>query len=156
MQRHWAIDELIDHWTLLPAEQEVLGTSKDANRLGLAVMLKAFQQEGRFLYHTTDVPSVVDYVSRQVGVHAGLYVTYDWRGRSSSTHRSLIRDYLNFRSFAESDAASLVAWLCEQVLPSHGVPMVGLARQLKVTVRISVAVIHKDSQGFGTRQTEDG
>lgn len=118
MQPHWTVDELIDHWTLLPAEQELLGPSQDANRLGLAVMLKAFQHEGRFPYNTSDVPGVVvDYVSRQVGVHANLYTTYDWRGRSSSTHRSLIRNFLSFRSFAETDAASLVAWLCEHVLP---------------------------------------
>ena len=40
MQQRWAIDKLIVHWTLLPAEQELLGANKDANRLGLAVMLK--------------------------------------------------------------------------------------------------------------------
>ena len=39
MQQHWTIEELIDDWTLLSAEQQVLGTTTGANRLGLAVML---------------------------------------------------------------------------------------------------------------------
>jgi len=47
VRQSWTLDELIDHWTLLPAEQDVLGESKEANRLDLAVMLKVYGLEGR-------------------------------------------------------------------------------------------------------------
>lgn len=43
MHQHWTIEDLIDDWTLLPTEQALLAGSQEANRLGLAVMLKAFQ-----------------------------------------------------------------------------------------------------------------
>lgn len=96
MQQHWTIEELIDDWTLLPAEQAFLAGSQEANRLGLAVMLKVFQHEGRFPARTRDVPqAAVEFVSRQVGVEAVQFERYDWRGRSSSTHRALIREFFS-------------------------------------------------------------
>lgn len=118
MQQGWPLDELIDVWTLLPNELELTSSSKDSNRLGLAVMLKAFQHEGKFPYNTGEVPQVVvEYVAQQVDVPAAAYQSYDWRGRSSSQHRSLIRDLTGFRVFAELDAEKLIDWLCEHVLP---------------------------------------
>lgn len=118
MQQVWSLDELIDVWTLLPDELELVSSSKDSNRLGLAVMLKAFQHEGKFPYNTVEVPQVVvEYVARQVEVPAVAYQSYDWRGRSSSQHRSLIREQTGFRTFGEADVTVLIEWLCEQVLP---------------------------------------
>ncbi|TDE84646.1 Tn3 family transposase [Deinococcus sp. S9] len=120
MQQHWTIEELIDDWTLLPAEQTLLTGSQGANRLGLAVMLKAFQHEGRFPARTRDVPHVaVAFVARQVGVEVTHFERYDWRGRSSSTHRALIREFCGYRAFMDADAAPLVEWLCEHVLPQE-------------------------------------
>ncbi|GAA5503815.1 hypothetical protein Dxin01_03578 [Deinococcus xinjiangensis] len=69
MHQRWTIDELIDVWTLLPAERELLGNKTGPTRLGFAVMLKAFQHEGKFPYNSHEVPElVVEYVARQVGV----------------------------------------------------------------------------------------
>lgn len=118
MQQHWTIEELIDDWTLLPAEQALLAGSQEANRLGLAVMLKAFQHEGRFPARTQDVPpAAVEFVARQVGVEVTHFGRYDWRGRSSSNHRALIRDFCGYRTFADADVVPLVEWLCEHALP---------------------------------------
>ncbi|MBI0446635.1 DUF4158 domain-containing protein [Deinococcus sp. DB0503] len=123
MQQHWTIEELIDDWTLLPAEQALLTGSQGANRLGLAVMLKAFQHEGRFPARTRDVPSAaVAFVARQVGVEVTHFDRYDWRGRSSSTHRALIREFCGYRAFMDADAAPLIEWLCEHVLPREERP----------------------------------
>ena len=123
MRQSWTIDELIDHWTLLPVELDVLGTSRDANRLGLAVMLKAYGLEGRFPYNTSEVPEVVvEYVARQVGVEAALFGQYDWRGRSSSSHRTLIREHFGFRVFTETDVPALTAWLREHAIPQEERP----------------------------------
>jgi hypothetical protein len=48
MKRNWDIDELIEHWTLLPREMSLLSHKTAANRLGFAVMLKFFQQSAQF------------------------------------------------------------------------------------------------------------
>ena len=45
MKRHWGIDELVEHWTLLPRETELLTNKTGATRLGFAVLLKFFQLE---------------------------------------------------------------------------------------------------------------
>ena len=46
LKRHWEVDELIEHWTLLPDEIALLGNKIGANRLGCAVLLKFFQSRG--------------------------------------------------------------------------------------------------------------
>ncbi|WP_414589575.1 hypothetical protein [Scytonema sp. PCC 10023] len=35
MKRYWEIDELIEHWTLLPNEITMLANKSGANRLGI-------------------------------------------------------------------------------------------------------------------------
>ncbi len=48
MKRNWQPEELIEHWTLLEAELALLTKKTASNRLGLALLLKFFQYEGRF------------------------------------------------------------------------------------------------------------
>ena len=48
MKREWHIEELEEHFTLLPPEIDSLQGNTDHNRLGKAVLLKYFQYEGRF------------------------------------------------------------------------------------------------------------
>ena len=48
MKRHWGTDELVEHWTLLPRETELLTNKTGATRLGFAVLLKFFQLEAYF------------------------------------------------------------------------------------------------------------
>ncbi len=44
MQRHWELDELVDHFTLLPQEVQLIREARTAhNRLGFAVLLKCFR-----------------------------------------------------------------------------------------------------------------
>ncbi len=43
MKRHWTMDELVDHWTLLPSDVALLANKTGATRLGFAVLLKYFQ-----------------------------------------------------------------------------------------------------------------
>ena len=62
------------------------------------------------------------FVARQVGVEVTHFERYDWRGRSSSTHRALIREFCGYRAFSDADATPLVEWLCEHVLPREERP----------------------------------
>jgi hypothetical protein len=45
MKQHWGTDELVEHWTLVPRETELLTNKTGATRLGFALLLKFFQLE---------------------------------------------------------------------------------------------------------------
>lgn len=119
MKHKWTLDELIDSWTLLPNELEFVNRTKtDHTRLGLTVLLKYFQIEGRFPHRQRDVPQVaIEFVARQLEIAPAAYASYDWRGRSIKLHRATIRDYLGFRQGTVADADDVVAWLIADVLP---------------------------------------
>ncbi|WP_157869369.1 hypothetical protein [Streptomyces hirsutus] len=42
------LDELVEHWTLLKDEQELVSGKRGATRLGFPVLLKFYTQHGRF------------------------------------------------------------------------------------------------------------
>lgn len=117
MKRRWETDELVDHWTLLPAELTLLANKTGATRLGFAVLLKSFQVEARFPQRKQDVPgAVVVFVAKQVGVAAEGFLQYQWRGRTIEYHRAQIRTALGFREATEQDEAALASWLTEAAL----------------------------------------
>jgi hypothetical protein len=69
MKQHWGTDELVEHWTLLPRETELLTNKTGATRLGFAVLLKFFQLEAYFPQHASAVPTVaVEFIAKQVKV----------------------------------------------------------------------------------------
>ena len=92
MKRHWETDELVEHWTLLPPEVELLANKTGATRLGFAALLKFFQIEMRFPQSAAEVPPVVvDYLAKQVKVRTDQFQKYEWRGRTIEYHRAQIR-----------------------------------------------------------------
>jgi hypothetical protein len=118
MKRHWETDELVEHWTLLPRETELLTNKTGATRLGFAVLLKFFQLEAYFPQQATDVPTVaVEFIAKQVKVTPEQFEQYQWRGRTIEYHRAQIRKLHGFRETTVEDAQALSHWLCEQVLP---------------------------------------
>lgn len=48
MKRQWTPEELIAQWTLLPRDLTLLANKHGPTRLGFAVLLLSFQQEGYF------------------------------------------------------------------------------------------------------------
>jgi hypothetical protein len=56
LKRNWELDELIESWTLLPHELELLDSKIGANRLGFAVLLKFFELAHKFPSSPQDVP----------------------------------------------------------------------------------------------------
>lgn len=55
MKQDGHADEPAQYWTLSPEERELLGNKTGAARLSFAVLLKAFQFDGRFPDHREDV-----------------------------------------------------------------------------------------------------
>jgi hypothetical protein len=48
MKRQWDIEELIEHFTLIDEDKEVLENKTGATLLGCALLLKCFEYEARF------------------------------------------------------------------------------------------------------------
>src|SRR5690242_6573510 len=98
MKRQWENEELIEHWMLSIWDLAQLGNKTGATRLGFAVLLKFFQQEGRFPASKTEVPgAVIAFIATQVGVEPEAYLQYDWQSRSIEYHRADIRKLFDFR-----------------------------------------------------------
>jgi len=118
MKRQWETEELVEHWTLDVEDRFLLDNKTGATRLGFAVLLKFFQQEGQFPQHKNEVPGIVImYLSTQVGVAPEAYVQYAWQGRTIEYHRAQIREALGFRESTVADAEEVTAWLVAQILP---------------------------------------
>jgi len=69
MNHDWNTDEIIEHFTLLPAEIQFLGRNDPHNHLGKAFLLKFFQHEYRFPENIAEVPqAIIEYLGAlQVG-----------------------------------------------------------------------------------------
>lgn len=120
MKRQWTIEELIEHFTLLPQEQDLLANKTGATRLGFAVLLKCFRTEGRFPSAKHEVPkAVVDYVAHQLALTPDLWTGYDWTGRSSTDHRAQIRAFCQFREATVADEETMTTWLITEQLPAE-------------------------------------
>ena len=57
MGREWGPEDLIAGWTLMEADQALVGNKTGATRLGFALLLKFFELEGRFPEDAGDVPA---------------------------------------------------------------------------------------------------
>ncbi len=120
MKRDWTVEELIDAFSLTADELVWVSGGADYNQLGLALLLKFFQREGRFPEDDREIPpTVVDYIAQQIGVPASRLDRYDWSGRSQRDHRALIRVRLDFREATVDDEQRLAVWLSEHPALSH-------------------------------------
>jgi hypothetical protein len=119
VKRYWDEHELVEHWSLNADEWELLANRTDRSRLGIAVLLKFFQVEGRFPRDRKEIPVTVrDHLADQLGIEPDAFAEYDLTGRSSKRDREQIRSLLGFRPVTITDAERLVKWLRRDVLPS--------------------------------------
>jgi hypothetical protein len=92
VRAEWEPDELIDVWTLVKSDWDLIANKAGVTRLGFAVMLKFYEIEGRFPAYREEVPrAAVDYLGSLVKVEPALFAKYSWRGRTIEYHRAQIR-----------------------------------------------------------------
>jgi len=146
------VDELVERWTVLEDEQQLVAGKRGATRLGFALLLKFYTRSGRFPRGRSELPQeAVDFVARQMQVAAGDLHFYEWSGTGSTIeyHRAQIRQHLGYRECGVADAERLTAWLAEHVEP-HPVDVDELdyhgsrgsnsrAKKLEAANRISLA-----------------
>lgn len=117
MKRQWSAEELVEQFTLLPDETELLVNKSGANCLGFALLLKFFQIEAKFPTSRSEVPQpVISYVAKQLDLSPRVYREYEWQGRTLERHRAEIREFFGFRESTRQDAQELIEWLTEKVL----------------------------------------
>ena len=117
---HWDTEELIENWTLLPQELELVGKKVGANQIGFAVLLKYFQLLARFPDSPREIPAlIISYIASQLKTSTDLYSEYNWQGRSIKNHRAEIRKLFQFRVATISDSEEMSNWLIEKILPDE-------------------------------------
>ena len=117
------LDELVEHWTLLDDDQDLVAGKRGATRLGFALFLKFYTRKGRFPRGRSELPAeAVEFVARQVKVPPEELGLYEWTGRTIEYHRAQIRRHLGFRECSVADADKLTAWLAERVAQAERRP----------------------------------
>jgi Domain of unknown function (DUF4158) len=92
MRQHVTLQELDEHFTVLPQEHTLLAQKSPAQRLGCAILLKYFQWEGRFPTAWHDVPrAVIRHLAERLGVPVDSTRQYDLEGRLARYHKEHIR-----------------------------------------------------------------
>ena len=116
MARDLGLDEVVDHFTLVGDELDLLRNKSGATRLGFAALLKFLLWRGRFPRAAHELPDdAVAHLARQVRVPAGELASFEFASRTAQRHRSEIRAYTGFRECSVPDAETLASWLAEHV-----------------------------------------
>ncbi|PHJ67303.1 transposase [Nostoc linckia z18] len=113
-------EELVENWTLVPQELELVKKKVGAGQIGFAILLKYFQIMARFPDSSAEIPeTVITYIASQLKSDPSLYSQYNWQGRSIKNHRAEIRDLFGFRTATMSDSEEISDWLIAFILPNE-------------------------------------
>jgi TnpA family transposase len=117
------MDELIEHWTVLGDERDLVAGKRGATRLGFVLLLKFYTRYGRFPRGRAELPDeVVEHLARQVRVPAADIGFYEWSGSTFDYHRKQVREHLDFRECSVADAEKLTDWLTANVAQAERDP----------------------------------
>ncbi len=120
VKANWDTEELIENWTLLPTELNLVSSKVGANQIGFALLLKYFQNYARFPHSPKEIPdTIISYIAGQLQIPSDSYSDYDWQGRSITNHRASIRKLFGFRTATVQDSAQMSDWLMEKILPNE-------------------------------------
>ncbi|SKB13844.1 transposase [Planktothrix sp. PCC 11201] len=115
---NWDTEELIENWTLLPTELELVRNKVGGNQIGFALFLKHFQIFTCFPDEKSSIPQIIiSYIANQLKIPESLYSDYDWQGRTAKVYRVEIRRLFNFRVATVQDSVEMSDWLIKEVLP---------------------------------------
>lgn len=117
---NWDTEELIENWTLLPQELELVRKKVGGNQIGFALLLKHFQLFSYFPEDKLSISQVIiSYIASQLNLPESSYSDYDWQGRSAKVYRVEIRRLFNFRVATIKDSEEMVEWLIDKILPDE-------------------------------------
>ena len=123
MKQRWNDRELVVYWTLVDGEQQLLEQKTERGRLGLAVLLKFFQLEGRFPLYHKEVPLLaLDFLADQLGIAVSVWFDFPLKGRNGERARKTIRTFLGFRRATVADSQQIQLWLSQAIVPRDQEP----------------------------------
>jgi Domain of unknown function (DUF4158) len=106
-------DELVEHFLLTPADLQLVLTCRgDANRCGMALLLKAVAYLGYVPEHLEGIPGAVrSFIAGQLGLLWDFSSGYTWDSRTRDQHLHLIRQHTGWRFSTAQDKEALEQWL---------------------------------------------
>jgi TnpA family transposase len=115
----YTYEELVEHFLLSPADHAVIETCYgDANRHGVAVLLKAVQYLGYFPDDLQQVPEAVrTFIAHQLQLLWDQTADYPWLSSTHDRHLALIRHHAGWRFPTGQDKQALETWLQTQGAP---------------------------------------
>ncbi|WP_433258326.1 DUF4158 domain-containing protein [Streptosporangium sp. CA-135522] len=114
------LGDLVEHWTLVGAEQGLVAVKHRDTQLGFALLLKFYGRFGRFPRGRAELhDDAVEFVARQLKVDAASLGFYEWSGRTIERHRAEIRAHHGFRQCTVADADKLIDWLAGVYAPKE-------------------------------------
>jgi hypothetical protein len=106
------LGDLVEHWTLVGTEHDLVAAKNYDSQLGFALLLKFYGRFGRFPRGRSELhDDAVEFVARQLSVGAGSVGFYEWSGRTFTRHRAEIWAHFGFRECTVADADDLAGWL---------------------------------------------
>lgn len=112
MKRNWTADELLDHFTILEKELNLVGQITGYRRLGFLVLLKFFQIEARFPSTSAELPQVlINYIAKQLNKAPEILNNYKFEGRTYERHQKLIREHFGFSENSKETYNQVNQWL---------------------------------------------
>ena len=109
--------------TLTPPDLALVMTKHHGNRLGFAVLLAFFRNQGRFPRTASEIDQLfVTEIAQQLALAAPSGFAPGLAGRTAERHRAEIRALAGFREASVADAALLEDWLRNQVAAVGAVP----------------------------------
>ena len=89
VKANWDTEELIENWTLLPQELELVRNKIGGNQIGFAFLLKYFQIFACFPEPNFSIPKIIiSYIASQINSPESCYSDFDFKGRSARVYRS--------------------------------------------------------------------
>ena len=112
MKKNWDLEELIEYFTFMPNELDLLKDKIEETQLGFAILFKFFQYEARFPNHKKEVSKdIISFISKQLNLKSILFDSYNWESRTIMYHKAEIRTYFKFRKSTTEDTENMIEWL---------------------------------------------
>jgi hypothetical protein len=116
-----SLGELIEHWTLVGNEVDLVSAKRQETRLTFALLLKFYGRYGRFPRSRGELhPDAVEFVAQSLKADLASVAAYDWSGRTIERHRGEIRRHFGFRVCGEEEGAKLAEFLAGDFARASG------------------------------------
>lgn len=119
MRYIWKEEDLIEHFTISPHENEFSKNKPISGRLWFMTLFKFHQYEGRFPSNKSEIPNaVISHIAKQLGISIANH-DFGFQGRTIKRYRIQIRKYLGFKKWNKQYRNEIVTWIQNNISPGH-------------------------------------